>query len=81
MTDETEWNLVLAFPDQSPSFAHGFACGRIWEQMTAGRVVEGMVPAEVRETIEAIAMSRGWIEEITPEADGWISVKLTPQGH
>lgn len=27
------YELVFAFRDQSPSFAHGFTCGRIWQQM------------------------------------------------
>lgn len=78
MSDEPEWSLVFSFPDQSPSFAHGFACGRIWEQMSGGRhLVEGIVPTECQSTIEAMAMARGWIEEITPVNDDWISVKLT----
>lgn len=75
---EDGWSLVFKFPDQSDSFAHGFACGRLWEQMHADRdVIETMMVEETRETVEAMAMSRGWVEEITPVEGGWISVKLS----
>lgn len=73
------YSLVMSFPDQSPSFAHGFTCGRIWHAMTespACDVVEEMVDADCRPTIEAMAMAKGWIEEIAEINDGWISVRL-----
>jgi len=72
------WQLVMAFPDQSPSFAHGFACGRVWEQMKSGRSpIDGMLPAECRTTIEAMAMANGWVERIDRVDDDWIRVTLT----
>ena len=52
------YSLTFAFPDQSPSFAHGFCCGRLWEQMRGhgACAISATVPTEVRETIEAMAM-------------------------
>lgn len=72
------YGLVLAFPDQSPSFAHGFTCGRIWQAMTEfpGRDVVETVDADVRSTIEAMAMAKGWTEVFDELGDGWLSVTL-----
>lgn len=77
MNDE-QHNLVMAFPDQSPSFAHGFTCGRIWQAMTEApaRDVVETVLAETRSTIEAMAMAKGWVEEIEDIGEGWLSVRL-----
>lgn len=72
-----EYGLVLAFPDQSPSFAHGFTCGRIWQQMSENKpVIQETVLAETQTTIEAMAMSKGWTEEVTDIGDGWLTVRL-----
>lgn len=75
---ERKWELVLSFPDQSPSFAHGFTCGRIWQQMTENRaVIEHTVREGCKSTIEAMAMAKGWTEELTDIGDGWINVRLS----
>src|ERR1700678_1959457 len=82
MPDEG-WSLTLRFPDQSPAFSCGFTCGRLWEQMrTPGcGAITTMVMSDVRETVEAMAMALGWIEEIRDVTDGWIEVTLTkPEG-
>lgn len=33
---ECEFGLLLAFPDESPSFVHGFEAGGLWERMARG---------------------------------------------
>lgn len=73
-----KYSLTLAFPDQSPEFAYGFTCGRIWQAMTEtpDRDVVETVMAEVRPTIEAMAMAKGWTEEIEDIGSGWLSVRL-----
>jgi hypothetical protein len=71
-------NLVFSFPDQSPSFAHGFACGRIWERMTeSDKPITQTMLAENRDTIEAMAMAKGWDEKIVILDEHWIEVTLT----
>ena len=77
MPAEDGWALKFSFPNQSPDFAYGFACGRLWERMTKEDTIDGTFPSECRETIEAMAMSFGWVEEITVVADGWIRVVLS----
>jgi hypothetical protein len=75
---DANYNLVMAFPDQSQNFAYGFACGRIWQGMADEKtIVLATVPDETRSTIEAMAMARGWTEEITDIGSGWLEVRLT----
>lgn len=81
------YDLVLAFPDQSPSFAHGFTCGRIWQQMSQWQrqlhlnfVIEETVLDATRPTIEAMAMAKGWVEQFTDIGDGWLNVRLVSPG-
>lgn len=73
---------TLCFPDQSPSFAHGFACGRVWERLLVpgARTVSAVMPAETRDTIEAMAMALGWIETVDTVDAEWIEVTLTGPG-
>lgn len=75
---DDNYSLAFAFPDQSPEFAYGFTCGRIWQAMTEApaRDVVETVLAETRSTIEAMAMAKGWVEEIKEIGDGWLSVTL-----
>jgi hypothetical protein len=85
MPDASPYALLLAFPDQSPSFTHGFTCGRIWQQMAVGQLhlnfaIEETVLAETRPTIEAMAMAKGWVEEFTDIGDGWLNVRLVSPG-
>lgn len=76
MADDN-YSLVMAFPDQSPGFAQGFACGRIWQEMSDEKaVITGTLVSETRATVEAMAMARGWTEKIEDVSDGWISVRL-----
>jgi hypothetical protein len=77
MADDN-YSLIFAFPDQSASFAHGFACGRIWEKMKSAERIEELVLAETRPMIEAMCMSRGWVEQFTDIGDGWLHAILVP---
>ena len=74
---DESYDLVLAFPDQSASFARGFTCGRIWQQMTDGRtLIEETVVADTRPTIEAMAMAKGWTEQFQDIGWGWLAVRM-----
>lgn len=77
MTDERGYGLVFAFIDQSPSFAHGFTCGCVWERMkTSDDDLKITVLDETVEQIQAIAMHLGWVEEITSIGSGWSQITL-----
>lgn len=67
------YQLVVSFPDQSPSFGHGLEAGKLWEQMRAGHVaeIEATTHLENREVIRRIADHLGWSTEVLPQLDGW----------
>ena len=69
--------LVFAFRDQSPSFVHGFTCGRIWQQFrTRTDPFSETIASEIREDVIALATAAGWMEEFLPadEAGEWLYV-------
>jgi hypothetical protein len=76
--NDPEWKLVFAFPDQTESFANGFTCGKVWEAMRRSQTnVELLVPANARQTIEAMCMATGWIEEFKDcGTGGWLKAIL-----
>ena len=86
MTDE-RWGLMVAFPDQSASFVHGFEAGQLWAAMEAGTAdLERTVHAENCEVIKRMARRMGyevaaWNSTAVP---GWVNValrKVRPASH
>lgn len=78
--NNTDFGLVVAFPDGSPSFVHGFEAGALWELMTTGTVaeIERTTHRENREVISRMAVAEGWsVEFAASEVDGWDYAKLT----
>src|SRR5579864_3843583 len=84
--DESGWRLVVEFPDQSPSFAHGVEVGKLWQRMDAGTVAEFecFTLAENREVLRRIADYLGWIiEHRWAPVEGWddsVFKKVAPRG-
>lgn len=75
------YELVLAFRDQSSSFAHGFACGRIWQQMRErGAPFSETVLTELREDVIAMATAAGWVEEFIELSPEWLRVTFMRDG-
>ena len=76
------YELVFAFSDQSPSFAHGFTCGKIWQQMrTRTAPFSETIAAALREEVIAMATATGWREEFC-ELDGtdeWLRVTFVSE--
>lgn len=75
----SDWNLVVAFPDGSPSFVAGFEAGMLWSRMKTGTEaeIEMTTRVENREVIDRMAVAEGWrIERATTEADGWDTTTL-----
>lgn len=79
------YQLIVSFPDQSASFAHGFSAGKIWADMTRGDVAEIQLhmPIENREVIARMADRLGWSVTVTPtDTEGWddtLLVKVRPE--
>lgn len=77
---ETEYGLVVSFPDQSATFVHGFEAGELWGQMRRGDVseIEKITHVENREVIQRMATAEGWSVEIVGiTTPGWDFTKLT----
>lgn len=76
---EPGWELILAFPDPSPSFCHGFEAGKIWERMKELAPIDHLVSDENREMFVRMAKAKGWRAEFERvNDDGWERVVLTP---
>jgi len=75
---EAEYSLILAFPDESPSFAHGFEAGLLYQRLLAGETpIEDVAHAENREVVSRMAERCGYecrLEEA--EVEGWLTVRL-----
>src|ERR1700722_400471 len=78
MDDEESsgYELVVAFTDESPSYAHGFGAGKIHERLTRINVCEGsaasfvtLIHPENAEVLRRIAESKGWKAEIKPSEE------------
>lgn len=54
------YNLIVSFTDESPSFVHGFEAGQIWQDMNNNRPIDLTVHAENREIIERMAVASGY---------------------
>jgi hypothetical protein len=76
MPDPTEsgtagWALIISFPDQSASFAHGFEAGKIWNDMQRGDKA-GLAyhtSPENRELLRRMADHLGWHIESHPSTE------------
>ena len=74
------YGLLVSFPDQSPSFVHGFEAGQLWERMDRGSAleIEATTHRENREVIRRMADQCGFDAEIQPtEVEGWDQTTLT----
>lgn len=75
------YELVVAFPDPSPCFVHGFEAGQIYEHMLNPEnppEIERTTHVENREVLERLAIASGWRLERQPSGtEGWDYTKLT----
>lgn len=82
--DAAGYDLIVSFPDPSPTFVHGFEAGMLWQMMQSGAVAEidRSTHAENREIIARMAVAAGWTVDVTPtDIDGWdrtVLAKVAP---
>lgn len=89
MNDNTEaedYRLVVAFPDESASFVHGYEAGAIGYRMehTAEQVIEETVHTANEEVLQRMGAGFGWSVEFRPTdppMDEWrvVEVRRLPQ--
>ena len=87
MSDESEvhdgYQLLVSFPDQSPTFCHGFEAGKLWAEMRGGlsAEIETTTRVENREVILRMATAEGWEVRRTPSSvDGWDLTSMQKYG-
>ncbi len=70
--------LLMAFVDQSPSFAYGFEAGKVWAEMGSNRrVIEGQYHEENHEQLMRCAQTKGYhVISITGQGSGWVLLKF-----
>ena len=72
MTDNYE--IVIRFDDESPSFVHGFESGMIWAAMEAGASpISRMVHTDIAVLLQRMAENHGYILSMESISDGWIN--------
>lgn len=82
---DVNYGLIVAFPDESENFVHGFEAGGIWEQMKnpMALLISITTHTKNREVISRMAISKGWTIKVIPTAiDGWDQTdmeKTTPE--
>jgi hypothetical protein len=79
MTDVVQYDLVVAFDDDSASFVHGFEAGGLWEKMKlAPASIEKTVHTANETTIRRMARAEGYsIDWRNSDVDGWAYLVLT----
>lgn len=75
---ETTHGLILPFPDQSPSFCHGFEAGNVWTELKTKTFVDGRtVRVENTEVLKAIAAHYGYTATLVEsEVEGWLYMSV-----
>lgn len=73
---ENDYNLLVAFPDGSPSFVHGFEAGTIWQRMqTKETPIEATLHFANTEVFSRMAEAAGY-GMVSKETDfpEWVDV-------
>ena len=73
---EHGYELVIAFEDQSPSFAHGFEAGRVWQQFKDRKpYITDTVSHDNAELYSQMAARSDYILELKDIGDGWMTLR------
>lgn len=81
-TETAGYSLAVSFPDESPSYTHGFEAGGIWQRMKAGRevTITATTHVENREFFRRAAVAEGWSCSIQPTTvEGWDELTLVKE--
>lgn len=78
--EETGWKLAFVFDDQSPSFAHGFACGKLYQKMLDGQSpIEETIISDIAKEVGRFATNQGYRADWEPLGTQWGNITLTKQ--
>lgn len=78
--EDGQLRLVLAFGDQSPSFAMGFECGQIWARMSNQEEIDEIVHHVNLNQIQAMCEAKNYkiAALINLENETHLEIKLLP---
>jgi len=79
--DQSDYRLIVSFPDESSSFVNGYEAGAIGYRMehTAEQVIEETVHTANEAVLNAMGAGFGWsvaFRPTEPEMDEWRIVEL-----
>lgn len=76
----TEYEMILQFDDQSPSFALGFQAGMIWKKMETREEFTEQFCGEILELVQRMASRKNYRFEITnaDEHGEWFNLHAIP---
>ena len=78
---DDEYSLVMPFDNQSPSFAFGFECGRLYQTMLDGKKIEfEAVHSENIKQIEILCKRFRYHFSGEEVSTGWWSINAEPTG-
>ena len=75
---DAEYEKILEFDDQSPSFAYGFQAGQIWALMGTGQPFDFLFSGDILELVQRMPARKGYVFEFTTLGDNWYSINATP---
>lgn len=75
---DLSYNCILQFDDQSPSFAHGFRAGVIWEKTKTGEPFTDQFSGDNLELIQRMASRLDYAFHIEDAGNGWFNLTATP---
>jgi hypothetical protein len=66
--------------DQSPSFTHGFTCGKLWQRMVAGESpIEETILHNIAREVGRLATNQAYRADWEQLDEHWAKVTLTKQ--
>lgn len=78
--EENGWKLAFMFDDQSPSFAQGFACGKLYQRMLNDESpIEETISADIAKEIGRFATNKSYRADWEPLNAYWGKVTLIKQ--
>lgn len=79
-TNGDSYQSILQFDDQSPSFAHGFEAGQVWQAMRDRMPIELPVHGENLELFQRMFIRQQYVHRIEPLEDAdWYVLRAMPK--
>ena len=73
-----EYSMLFSFPNQSPSFVHGFEAGMLWREMEAGALtIKRTIHSINLGLVHRMATQSGYsFNSVPTNIDEWTNIEL-----